>query len=77
MSQVIDPERSKATISGTKVEISLRKSRAETWKKLGEVEDPRDEEEKLKEEMDEIKQDIEAEASDESELDGIDDVIYD
>ena len=74
--QVINPELSKVAISGTKVEITLRKARGETWKNLGELEDLKNENEKLKEEVEEIKKEIEQE-SDGSELDGIDDVIFD
>ena len=74
--QVIDPDRSKVTVFGTKVEIALRKARAETWKNLGEVDDLRDENEKIKEELKEIRKDVN-EDSEGSDLDGIDDVIFD
>ena len=66
-------------ISGTKVEISLRKSRAETWKKLGEVDHKRDENKKEMEALEEMKKDIQKEEGEEgdSDLEGIDDVIFD
>ena len=45
---------------------------------MGDVDDKRDENEKLKAEIDEIKKEIEAEEQEEeSDLEGIDDVIFD
>lgn len=77
--QVIDPDKSYVTISGTKAEITLRKGRAERWKNLGEVDEKCDENEKLKDEINEIEKEIEEEEAEDqgSDLEGIDDVIFD
>nr|CAB3230684.1 cysteine and histidine-rich domain-containing protein 1-like [Phallusia mammillata] len=79
---IVDPNRSKVTVSGTKVEVVLYKSVAMHWKKIGEV-------------IEEVKENVEVELkevpvpdnnstkncddneSSDSDLDGIDDVIFD
>ncbi|CAK8678788.1 unnamed protein product [Clavelina lepadiformis] len=71
---VIDPKLSKVTVSGAKVEITLRKSRAMKWSKIGTIE-----EKPVDKAIEDVKNEEQSKTNDSegSDLEGIDDVIFD
>nr|XP_018670078.1 cysteine and histidine-rich domain-containing protein 1-like [Ciona intestinalis] len=75
---VVDPKVCKVTVSGTKIEITLRKRDALYWKTLGE-DDSKEEVQEQEQKKLKVTTKVEkkAESDSDSDLSGIDDVIFD